>query len=68
MKKLYKVERRFYVMAEDEVDAEIHTPNDTSLCTNDVEEVEDFVDNEWWDAVPFNSDDDRTCAQILKEM
>jgi len=65
MKQLYEVERTFYVMAEDESDAETFQPNDAQECTNEVS-LATTVDAGWWDAIPFNSDDDRTCGEILK--
>jgi len=65
MKKLYEVERHFYVMAEDESEAENYIPLDPLACTNYVTEAK-TIDAEWADAIPFNSDDDKTCFEILE--
>lgn len=66
MKKLYEVEKRYYVMAESVLEAASIIPNDIIACTTSAFET-DSVDYRWEDAIPFNSDDDRTCSQILKE-
>lgn len=66
MKRLYEVERKFYVMAEDESDAKTFQPKDPGECTNQVY-LASAVDADWWNAIPFNGDDDRTCGELLKE-
>lgn len=66
MKKLYVVERRYYVMAESLLEAEDIEPDSITDCITFAFET-DSVDDEWWDVIPFNSDDDRTCGQILEE-
>ena len=67
MKKLYEVERKFYVMAEDELEAEDFDPHDTSGCTNDAF-LASGVEAEWWNCLPYNGDDDKTCGQIITEL
>jgi len=62
MKKLYEVEIRYYVMAENETEAEaIRTDDGVTLEVNEAF----TVDSEWWDTIPFGGDDDRTCGEIL---
>ena len=66
MKKLYEIEARWYVMAEDEEEAQSIKPTDIATCS--VFAIEPIsIDADWYNAIPFNSDDDRTCGQILKE-
>lgn len=64
MKQLYKVERHFFMMAEDESEAESYTPLDPLCCTNLVIKAKS-VGKEWENAIPFNSNNDMTCQQIL---
>jgi hypothetical protein len=64
-KKLYEVEIVAYVMAENEEDAR-YINIDTGSCDIDVNEA-DEVPEHWLDALPFNSDDDKTISQILAE-
>jgi hypothetical protein len=65
MKKLYEVECLWYVMAENAEDARwlsLHSDDatkDVSLAVG--------VNSDWWDAIPVDSDDDRTCGQIIKQ-
>jgi len=69
MKKLYKVEASWYVMAEDDSEASSFKPHDLMAC--DVlafEAAEVGVDSSWWDAIPWESDNDKTCGQIMKEL
>lgn len=64
MKKLYEVNRKFYVMAEDESEAENYTPMDSLCCSNEVW-LATSVDSEWWNALPFNGDDDIPCKDLI---
>ena len=67
MKELFEVNQRYYVIADDELEAEsISTfPGDV---TKEVFKAEG-VDHEWWDCLPFGDDDtDRTCGEILTEL
>lgn len=66
MKHLYEIEARWYVMAKDEEDAQMIRP-DLSVCSVFACEVAS-ADVDWWDAIPFGSDDDRTVGQIMKQM
>jgi hypothetical protein len=64
-KKLHRVEVVLYVMAEDEFDACWAATNarfDVFECT--AKEAES-LEPEWEAAVPYNAEDDRTCAEIL---
>jgi len=69
MKKLFEVTKTYYVMAEDENEAEYITP-EIDVCETDAFEVgkEDFVVATWRNAIPFNADDDKTVEQIQEEM
>ncbi len=65
MKHLYEIEARWYVLAEDEVEAQDIRPD--SLADVSVFAIEaNIVDADWWDAIPYNGDDDKTCGQILQ--
>jgi len=64
-KKLYRVKVCLYVMAEDEYDACWAATNshfDVFECIADKAKT---IDPGWEEAVPYNSDDDRTCSEIL---
>ncbi len=67
MKKLYEVEMVVYVMAENE--------NEAHEAANDFEVDIPFFDckiyeavsdySNWMDAIPYGSDDDKTCREVL---
>ena len=64
-KKLYRVKVCLYVMAENEYDACCAATNahfDIFECVADKAKM---IDLGWENAVPYNSDDERTCAQVL---
>ena len=64
-KKLYRVKVTLYVMAENESEACVAATNarfDIFECSAKKAE---HVDPGWGNAIPYNSDDDRTCAEIL---
>ncbi len=66
-KKLYQVKVTLYVMAENESEACLAATNakfDIFECTA---KKAAHLDRGWDDAVPYNSDDDRTCAEILTD-
>ena len=65
MKKLYEVTKLYYVLAEDELEAEYTDAGHGA--TTEVIEV-NSVAAAWLDLIPFGGDDDRTCREILKEM
>ncbi len=69
MKKLYRVDAFWYVMAEDKEEAVDYKPM-LSECSKEAslasEVGVDYPD--WWEAIPFNSDDDRTCGQIQHDI
>ena len=65
-KKLYCVKVALFVMAEDEADAcaaATRARFDIFECTARKAET---VDLEWNDAIPYNADDERTCAEIMR--
>ncbi len=64
-KKLYRVKVTLYVMAENESDACVAATNakfDIFECTA---RKADHLDPGWEDAIPYNSDDMRTCGEVL---
>ena len=68
MKKLYEVQMTVYVMAEDEdgawfsaMDSDVEIPfEDCEICEAGA------VPRPWLDSIPYGSDDDKTCREILK--
>ncbi len=65
-KKLYRVKVTLYVMGENESDACIAATNakfDIFECSA---KKADHLDPGWEDAIPYNSDDLRTCGEILQ--
>jgi len=53
-------------MAEDEEEAQDIHPNSLGeVGTFAIEAMS--VDSDWWDAIPYNATDDKTCGQLLKE-
>lgn len=68
MKKLYRVDAFWYIMADSEETAKAYKPM-LSECDIEVELARDTgVDIDWWDALPFNGDTDRTCGQIQHDI
>ena len=64
-KKLYCVRVTLYVMAENASGACVaatRAPFDIFECHA---RKADHVDEEWENAIPYNADDDRTCADVL---
>ncbi|HTX92897.1 MAG TPA: hypothetical protein VMC09_16925 [Anaerolineales bacterium] len=64
-KKLFRVKVILYVMAENESDACVAATNaqfDIFECSARKAE---HVDPGWEEAVPYNSTDDRTCAEVF---
>jgi hypothetical protein len=64
-KKLYRVKVVLFVMAENESDACVAATRarfDIFECSARKAEI---VDPGWNDAIPYNADDDRTCAEII---
>ena len=64
MKRLYEVEAKWYVMAEDEGAAQRVIPELGSCSVFAIEATS--IDADWTGAIPFEADDDRTCLEILK--
>ena len=69
MQKLYEVIKTYYVMAENESEAESITP-EVDACQSEILQVgkDDFIDPVWRESIPFNSVDDKTVEQIQEEM
>ncbi len=67
MKKLYRVETSYYVMAENREDARTVRPRFLDLDLDVSIEEATSVDYSWRDAIPFEADGDKTCGEILKE-
>jgi len=67
MKRLYEVEIRVYVMAENEQDALQIAARE---CQPEEAEAEEAgsVDSLWWKSIPYGADDDKTCGEIMGEI
>jgi hypothetical protein len=64
-KKLYRVDVVLYIMAEDESDAcAAATSAKFDVFECEAEQAR-FIEPFWQDAVPYNSDDDLTCNEIV---
>ncbi len=64
-KKLFRVKVTLFVMAENESDARVAATDakfDIFECSA---KKADHLDAGWEDAIPYNSDDLRTCQEIL---
>jgi len=64
-KKLYRVKVVLYVMAENESEARVAATNarfDIFECSARKAE---HVDPAWVNAIPYNAEEDRTCAEIF---
>ena len=69
MQKLYEVNLKMYVLADNEFDAEIIAGQaDVSGVTVEVDEASG-VDSDWYEALPFTDDEhnERTCGEIMEE-
>jgi hypothetical protein len=64
-KKLYRVKVVLFVMAEDEADACAAATRARFDIFECAARKADYVAPEWQDAIPYNADDERTCAEIL---
>ena len=67
MKRLYLIEARYYVMAEDRIEARHIIPDSISASIIFVSEV-DKVDADWLDAIPYGGDNDKVCGEIIQEI
>lgn len=68
MKKLYKIEMTVYVVAKNQVQAiDAALGYETEVSPNDcnAQEVRTVPAN-WATAIPWGSDDDKTCEEFLK--
>jgi hypothetical protein len=66
-KKLYRVRVVLFVMAEDEADASMAATRARFDIFECAARKAENITPEWNDAIPYNADDDRTCAEIMAE-
>ncbi len=64
-RKLYRVKVVLYVMAENESDACLAATNAQFDIFECVARKADHLELGWEDAIPYNSDDYQTCAEVL---
>ena len=64
-KKLYRVKVVLFVMAEDEAEACAAATRARFDIFECAARKAEYVAPEWNDAIPYNADDERTCAEIL---
>lgn len=65
MKKLYRVDVYYFVMASSEKMALAVRPT-LGDCSRQAQ-IAGSVPVDWWDAIPFGSEDDSTCGEILQD-
>ena len=66
-KRLFEIEARAYAYAETEAKAIRALQFEASLHDMTFEASEtSSVDADWWDAIPYGGEDNRTCAQLLQ--
>ena len=63
MKRLYQVDATIYAWADDADEALLlmNAPDGATLHAYEAAGVED----EWWYAIPFGAEDNRTCGKLL---
>lgn len=64
-KKLYRVKVELFVMAEDEADARSAATRARFDILECSARKAEYVSPEWDEAIPYNAEDERTCAEIL---
>lgn len=64
-KKLYRVKVTLYVMAENESEACIAATNAKFDIFECAAKKADYIDPGWENAIPYNANDDRTCAEVF---
>ncbi len=64
-KKLYRVKVTLYVMAENESDACVAATNARFDIFECKAKKAEHLESGWEDAIPYNSEDFRTCTEIL---
>ena len=64
-KKLYRVKVVLYVMAENESEACVAATAANFDIFECAARKAEHIEPAWEDAVPYNSDDGRTCAEVL---
>jgi hypothetical protein len=66
-KKLYRVKIVLFVMAEDEGEACLAATRARFDIFECAARKADYVAPEWNNAIPYNADDERTCAEIMSD-
>ena len=66
-KKLYRVKVVLFVMAEDDGDACMAATQAHFDIFDCAARKAEYVAPEWNDAIPYNADDERTCAEIMSD-
>jgi hypothetical protein len=66
-KKLYRVKVVLFVMAEDEGEACAAATRARFDIFECAARKAEYVEPEWNDAIPYNADDERTCAEIMSD-
>jgi hypothetical protein len=64
-KKLYRVKVTLYVMAENESEACVAATGAKFDIFECAARKAEYISPAWEDAIPYNSDDDRTCSEIM---
>ena len=64
-KKLHRVKVVMFVMAEDEAEACAAATRARFDIFECAARKAEYIDPEWNEAIPYNADDERTCAEIL---
>jgi hypothetical protein len=64
-KKLFRVKVTLYVMGENESEARVAATNARFDIFECAAKKADHIDPGWSNSIPYNADDDRTCAEIL---
>lgn len=65
-KKLYRVKVTLYVMAENESEARLAATNARFDIFECMAKKAEHIDPGWENSIPYNTNDDRTCAEILR--
>ena len=66
-KRLYRVDAFWYVMAESKEDAVEIKPDWGAVDIGSTLTRDSGLDIGWWDVLPFNNDDNRSCGQVIHD-